>query len=72
MPAGGGGGALSGAMYAGLKFSSLAMRIAGDVMTSVKDDASRMLKVGLGGGEGREAGGGGVLRLCWAVQGLQP
>eukprot|EP00775_Hariotina_reticulata_P003694 gene3694-3954_t len=31
-------------MYAGLKFSSLAMRIAGDVMTSVKDDASRMLK----------------------------
>jgi len=38
-------GALSGAMYAGLKFSSLAMRIAGDVVSSVKDDAGRMLKV---------------------------
>jgi hypothetical protein len=33
------------AVYAGLKFSGLAMRIAQDVVTSVKDDANKILKV---------------------------
>ncbi len=36
----------SNMVYAGLKFSSLAMRVAGDLASSVKDDAERMLKVG--------------------------
>jgi hypothetical protein len=39
---------ISGAMYAGLKFSGLAMRIAGDVLSSVTDDAGKMLRVGAG------------------------
>ena len=39
---------ISGAMYAGLKFSGLAMRIAGDVLSSVTDDAGKMLRVGGG------------------------
>lgn len=39
-------GAVSNAVYAGLKFSSLAMRVAQDVVTSVTDDAGRMLRVG--------------------------
>lgn len=43
----GGIGAVQSAVYAGLKFSGLAMRIAQDVVTSVKDDANKILKVGL-------------------------
>jgi hypothetical protein len=47
----------TGMVYAGLKFSGLAMRVAQDVVTSVKDDAERMMKVsvwvvGWGGSEG--------------------
>jgi hypothetical protein len=42
----GGIGAVQNAVYAGLKFSGLAMRIAQDVVTSVKDDANKILKVG--------------------------
>jgi hypothetical protein len=41
----GGIGAVQSAVYAGLKFSGLAMRIAQDVVTSVKDDANKILKV---------------------------
>lgn len=49
---------LTGAMYAGLKFSGLAMRIAADVVSSVTDDAGKMLRV-------RGAGcSGGVRALC--------
>lgn len=36
---------ITGAMYAGLKFSGLAMRIAADVVSSVTDDAGKMLRV---------------------------
>lgn len=36
---------ITGAMYAGLKFGGLAMRIAGDVVSSVTDDAGKMLRV---------------------------
>jgi hypothetical protein len=43
----GGIGAVQSAVYAGLKFSGLAMRIAQDVVTSVKDDANKILKVGM-------------------------
>jgi hypothetical protein len=35
----------SNAMYAGLKFSGLAMRVAADVVSSVTDDAGKMLRV---------------------------
>ena len=42
-----------GVVYAGLKFSGLAMRVAQDVVTAVKDDAEKMMKVRAGGmGEG--------------------
>jgi len=58
LPGSGSAGGLTGAVYAGLKFSSLAMRIAGDVVTSVKDDASRLLKVTGGLGPRGESGGG--------------
>jgi hypothetical protein len=43
----GGIGAVQSAVYAGLKFSGLAMRVAQDVVTSVKDDANKLLKVRL-------------------------
>lgn len=36
---------ISNAMYAGLKFSGLAMRVAADVVSSVTDDAGKMLRV---------------------------
>lgn len=36
---------LTSAMYAGLKFSGLAMRVAADVVSSVTDDAGKMLRV---------------------------
>jgi hypothetical protein len=36
---------ITGAVYAGLKFGGLAMRIAGDVVSSVTDDAGKMLRV---------------------------
>lgn len=44
-----GSSGITGAMYAGLKFSGLAMRIAADVVSSVTDDAGRMLRVSFGG-----------------------
>lgn len=48
-PAAGAGSAaasgISSAVYAGLKFSGLAMRIAADVVSSVTDDAGKMLRV---------------------------
>lgn len=37
----------SSAMYAGLKFSGLAMRVAADVVSSVTDDAGKMLRVSI-------------------------
>jgi hypothetical protein len=52
-----------GVMYAGLKFSGLAMRVAQDVVTAVKDDAEKMMKVKRGWG-GRQEGGG---LTCLAV-----
>jgi len=60
---------ITGAVYAGLKFSGLAMRIAADVVSSVTDDAGKMLRVRKRGGGEIGGDGGAAACLVWGVSG---